>query len=111
MGSEASDARPGCGGASEPGVTGRTSGRSEADDGAEVRALQVEVTLIEVDRVVDVEAAVAELRADVVGEIHGAVEVHLEVAGGRAFVEALGQLEAAQLEGEADVARDVDPAD
>jgi len=47
----------------------------------------------------------------VIGEVHGAVEIEIEVLAAIVFVDALRQLEAAEFTGDRDIGRDIDAAD
>ncbi len=74
-------------------------------DPSEVEALHLQVAVVIVDLVDDVKRAVAALGAEIVGEVHRAVEVEIEVAAAVALD--LGQLEERELAGDRDIGRHI----
>ena len=81
----------------------------EADHPSEVQAFELQVAVVVFDLVDDVERPIPALGADVVGEVHRAVQVDVEVAAAVALD--FRQLEERELAGDRDVGRDVPASD
>src|SRR6185503_11452243 len=80
---------------------------SVTDDGPEVDPLQVQRARVGLDQVADVGRAITAFHADVVVEVHRAVDVQVDVVRVVALVDARRQLEGGELAGDRDVRHDV----
>src|SRR5207248_3389778 len=77
----------------------------------EVQPLQRERPRVGLDDVPHVERAVACLGADVAVDVHGAVDVEIDVVTGEAAVDAVGELEQGELAGDRHTRHDIHAAD
>src|SRR5262249_23542531 len=83
---------------------------SESGDDAEVQPLQNERSRVLLDQITEVERAVAALHADVVRQVHRAVDIEVDVVAGVLVVDR-GQLEERQFARDRHRRYDVDAAD
>src|SRR6185503_12082573 len=88
-----------CGSASANGTKHlrKPTGDSVSRHYSEVQPLQCERACVLLDEIAHVEASIAELRADVVGHVHGAVDVEIRVMSLEVLGDAVRNFDAGQL--------------